>query len=125
MSSMCRAVTARSSSAIRSGSGGSDDTPWPRCGGRSNLRPGGAAVFSHELPYSEGEEDWIRWLPGKRGDPQPWPEKGDRRRTSDGDELELLFRERWFDPLLQQGIFEVRARLWRDGEQVEQEEHAI
>ena len=90
-----------------------------------HLRPRGAVVFSHELPYSEGEEDWIRWLPGKRGDPQPWPEKGDRRRTSDGDELELLFRERWFDPLLQQGIFEVRARLWRDGEQVEQEEHAI
>jgi SAM-dependent methyltransferase len=90
-----------------------------------HLRPGGALVFSHDLPYSEEEDDWIRWLPSKRGEPQPWPEQGDRRRMSDGDELELLFRERSFDPLLQQGIFEVRARRWRDGQQVEQEEHAI
>jgi SAM-dependent methyltransferase len=90
-----------------------------------HLRPGGAVVFSHDLPYSEGEDDWIRWLPGRRRSPDQWPEEGDRRRTSDGDELELLFRERPFDPLSQQAIIEVRARRWRGGAVAQEEEHSI
>ena len=90
-----------------------------------HLEPGGALVFSHDLPYAEEEADWLRWLPGRRGEPEPWPDEGDRRRAADGDELELLFRESSFDPLLQQSVLEVRARRWRDGEMVEQEEHRI
>ena len=49
----------------------------------------------------------------------------DRRRTPDGDELELRFRESSFDPLMQRSVLEVRARRWRDGELLEQEEHRI
>ncbi len=90
-----------------------------------HLEPGGALVFSHDLPYAEEEADWLRWLPGGRGEPEPWPDAGDRRPTSDGDELELLFWESSFDPLLQRSVLEVRARRWRDGEMVEQEEHRI
>ena len=90
-----------------------------------HLRPDGAVVFSHELPYSEGQDDWIRWLPGKQRSPEPWPEEGERRRMSDGDELELLFRERPFDPLSQQATLEVRARRWRGDAMVQQEEHSI
>jgi SAM-dependent methyltransferase len=90
-----------------------------------HLRPGGALVFSHDLPYAEEEAEWIRWLPGRQGGPQPWPESGDRRRMSDGDELELLVRERSWDSLSQRGILEVRARRWHDGERVQEEEHAI
>lgn len=89
------------------------------------LEPGGALVFSHELPYSEEEPDWLRWLPVQRGDPEPWPERGDRRRMGDGDELELLIRERSFDPLTQQTVREVRGRRWHDGGLAEQDEYAI
>jgi SAM-dependent methyltransferase len=92
----------------------------------AHLQPGGALVISHDLPYGDEEIEWLRWLPGRHGDhPQPWPETGDRRRAADGDELELLFRERAWDPLLQRSIQEVRGRLLRDGEVLQQEEHEI
>ena len=46
-----------------------------------HLEPGGAIVFSHDLPYGDEESEWLRWLPGRAGDhPQPWPASGDRRR---------------------------------------------
>jgi SAM-dependent methyltransferase len=90
-----------------------------------HLEPGGALIFSHDLPYGASEADWLRWLPGRRGDPAPWPEEGDRRSCPDGDELELLVRERSFDPLQQQTTLEVRCRRWQGGHLVEQEEHTV
>ena len=90
-----------------------------------HLEPGGVLLLSHDFPYAEEEDDWLRWLPNRRGEPEPWPDEGDRRRTADGDELELVFRESSFDPLMQRSVLEVRARRWRDGEMVEQEEHRI
>jgi SAM-dependent methyltransferase len=90
-----------------------------------HLEPGGALVLSHELPYSESESGWLEWLPGRSSWPEPWPERGERRAASDGDELEIVARQRAWDPLLQQGIRDVRARRWRERELVEQEEHAI
>lgn len=91
------------------------------------LEPGGAFVFSHELPY-EGVDAtrWARWLPGNHGPfPRDWPTEGDRRPTSDGDELELLDRLADFDPLRQRLTYEVRARLWRGGLLIGQEEHRL
>lgn len=90
-----------------------------------HLEPGGALVFSHHLPYADEESEWIRWLPHRHGDTQPWPDTGDRRRTADGDEFELLFRERSWDPLLQRSILEVHARRWREDRVVDEEEHTI
>jgi SAM-dependent methyltransferase len=92
---------------------------------QQHLEPGGALVFSHELPYADGEADWLRWLPDMPGTSDPWPKEGDRRRMSDGDELELLFQERSFDPLQQSFILDVRGRRWQDDELVEQDEHTI
>ena len=91
----------------------------------AHLEPGGALVFSHHLPYGDEESEWLRWLPHRHGETQPWPEAGDRRRAADGDELELVFRERSWDPLLQRSILEVRTRRWHDHQLVEEEEHAI
>jgi SAM-dependent methyltransferase len=90
-----------------------------------HLEPGGALVLSHDLPYGDSETDWLAWLHGGGAEPEPWPERGERRRSSDGDELELLFRERSFDRLMQQGVREVRARRWQGDELLEQEDHAI
>ncbi len=91
----------------------------------AHLEPAGALVFSQHLPYGDEESEWLRWLPHRHGETQPWPEAGDRRRAADGDELELVFRERSWDPLLQRSILEVRTRRWRDDQLVEEEEHAI
>jgi SAM-dependent methyltransferase len=91
----------------------------------AHLEPGGALVLSHHLPYGDEESEWLRWLPHRHGETEPWPEAGDRRRAADGDELELVFRERSWDPLLQRSILEVRTRRWRGEQLVQQEEHAI
>jgi SAM-dependent methyltransferase len=91
----------------------------------AHLEPGGALVLSQGLPYGEEEDEWLRWLPGRHGEPQPWPSTGDRRRTADGDELELIFRERSWDPLVQRSILEMRARLWRDDRMIHEDEHQI
>jgi len=90
-----------------------------------HLEPGGALLIIHQLPY-HGEEGWADWLPGRRaGYPEPWPQEGARRRTADGDEIELLSRCAEFDPLEQQVVLEMRARLWRDGSVAKEESYAL
>jgi hypothetical protein len=90
-----------------------------------HLEPGGALLIIHQLPYS-GEEGWADWLPGHRaGYPEPWPDGGKRRRTADGDEIELRSRAAEFDPLEQQLVLEMCARLWRDGSVVKEESYRL
>ena len=91
------------------------------------LEPGGALVFSHYLPYEGHDaESWARWLPGNRGPlPQPWPTEWERRKATDGDELELQTRRADFDPLLQSMTLEMRIRLWRNGSVIDQDEHPL
>jgi SAM-dependent methyltransferase len=96
-----------------------------------HLAPGGALVFSLELPYDGRDETtWARWLAGRRTDiPRPWPKEaesaGNRRRTADGDEIELISRLGALDPLGQVERLEMRARLWHDGAVVAEEEHSL
>jgi len=93
-----------------------------------HLEPGGALLIAnHELPYAGGDKTtWARWLPGHRsGIPREWPTEGDRRRASDGDEIELLSRLAELDPLAQRQTLEIRARLWRGGEIVGEEAYSL
>lgn len=91
---------------------------------RAHLEPGGALLIDHQLPYADMDaERWARWLPGGRaGIPRAWPAEGDRRETADGDEIELISRLGAFDPLEQRSVLEMRARLWRAGKVVAEEE---
>jgi SAM-dependent methyltransferase len=90
-----------------------------------HLEPGGALLIIHMLPY-DGEEGWADWLPGHRaGYPMPWPAEGNRRRAADGDEIELLTRVAEFDPLEQQLVLAMRARLWHDGAVVTEESYIL
>ena len=57
--------------------------------------------------------------------PEPWPDQGSRRRTVDGDEIELLTRVAEFDPLEQQVVLAMRARLWREGSVVKEESYML
>jgi SAM-dependent methyltransferase len=93
-----------------------------------HLEPGGALLITnHVLPYGDTDETrWARWLPGHRaGIPREWPTEGERRRFSDGDEVEWLDRLAEFDPLGQRLTFEVRVRLWRGGQIVKQEAYSL
>ena len=89
------------------------------------LEPGGALVFSHDLPYADPTQ-WGYWLPERRRElPQEWPTNGERRRGSDGDEIELTGRLYDLDPAAQVVTMQMRPRLWRDGAVVSEEEHTI
>jgi len=94
----------------------------------NHLAPGGALLITdHELPYATQDEmRWARWLPGHRsGLPREWPVDGDRRTTSNGDEIELVGRLVELDPLEQRHTLELRARLWRDGQLVAEETRSL
>ncbi len=93
-----------------------------------HLKPGGGLVIAnHEFPYAdEDETGWARWLPRHRGGiPREWPTEGDRRTTSDGDEIELLSRLAELDPLQQCQTLEIRARLWRGDRILKEEAHSL
>ena len=90
-----------------------------------HLAPGGALVFNLSLPYKEADR-WNCWLPGQRHNfPEAWPESGDRRRASNGDEIELRSRRLGLDPLEQVWTREIRATLWRDGDVMKEEVHRM
>jgi hypothetical protein len=93
-----------------------------------HLESGGALLIAnHWFPYGEADEQrWARWLPGHRADiPRDWPEEGERRTTSDGDDIEMFFRLGDLNPLLQRATLQMRARLWRGGEIVKEEAHDL
>jgi SAM-dependent methyltransferase len=90
-----------------------------------HLAPGGALVFNISLPYAEADR-WNCWLPEHRRTlPEAWPATGDRRRAANGDEIELRSRRLDLDPLEQLWTREIRATLWRDGQVVKEEVHAM
>jgi SAM-dependent methyltransferase len=93
-----------------------------------HLEPGGTLVLDHEVPYAgSGYSGWWRyWTKEGRSElPEPWPSEGDRRRASDGSEYELLARKVSLDPLAQSIRYEMRARMWREGELIAEEEYSI
>jgi hypothetical protein len=93
-----------------------------------HLEPGGALLIAnHWFPYGEwSDTQWARWLRGHREDiPREWPAEGERRKTADGDELELMSRLLNLDPLEQVYESQVRMRLWSKGKVVKEEEHSL
>ena len=90
-----------------------------------HLDSGGTLVFSHYLPNDDSER-WSYWLPERRQRlPEAWPEAGNRRRTSGGDEIGLRARLVDLDPMEQRMTLEMRAELWREGQLVEQEDRLL
>ncbi|HEV8516108.1 MAG TPA: hypothetical protein VGQ47_00550, partial [Candidatus Limnocylindrales bacterium] len=57
--------------------------------------------------------------------PTEWPSTGKRRRTADGDEIELVMRLAELDPIEQRVTMEMRPRLWHGDDLVAEEEHTI
>jgi SAM-dependent methyltransferase len=87
-----------------------------------HLLPGGAVLLSYELA---SEVDHARMADATRVYPSPWPTAGTRATLSDGDELELLSRATGYDADLRCQALEIRARLWRAGRLVREEEGSL
>jgi SAM-dependent methyltransferase len=84
----------------------------------------GALCFNAYLPY--GDEKWPMWALDQRQHlPEPWPERGMRKCTADGDEIELRSRTVDLDPLAQCETREIRAELWCGSQLVRTEEHRL
>lgn len=88
------------------------------------LEPGGTLMLDHYLPNHESARSWSFWI-DKPDLPRFWPDRGDRRRTHDGSELELRTRLKEFDPLEQTTTLEMRATLFTDGKETASETSAI
>lgn len=90
-----------------------------------HLEPGGTLVVDNEVPYAKAGQ-WSYWPKEKRRElPRPWPAEGTRRTGADGSEYELVSRLVELDPLRQFFTLELRARMWKDGTLVAEEEHRL
>lgn len=89
------------------------------------LEPGGALVVDLYPDYTDARK-WQTWATeNSRALPQPWPAEGARRKASDGSEYELIVRMVGVDPLEMVKTIEMRARLWRDGQLVAEEDRQL
>ncbi|MBV7337866.1 class I SAM-dependent methyltransferase [Chloroflexi bacterium TSY] len=92
-----------------------------RC--HEHLRPGGSFAFDYQVRWNDPPA-WMSRLPEHRNWPLPdWPESGERKRLSDGTELELVTRTISMDPLEEVATRQIRARLWQDDEMIKEEIH--
>jgi hypothetical protein len=89
-----------------------------------HLEPGGLLVLDKEVPYAN-RRHWRHWPKKERELPEPWPAEGERRRASDRSEYDLRVRLADVDPLAQCVTFEIRARMWREGELMADEEGTL
>ena len=90
---------------------------------REHLRPGGTFAFDYMARWNDPPA-WLARLPKFRNGPEePWPDSSERQRLSDGSELETSTRTLATDPLENVAVRQIRARLWRDGELVEEQVH--
>ena len=88
-----------------------------------HLRPGGAFVFDYSPRWNDPPA-WLSRLPEVRHSlPDEWPESGEHQRLSDGCELELVARTIAMDPLEDVATRQIRARLWQNGELLQEEVH--
>jgi SAM-dependent methyltransferase len=87
----------------------------------AQLEDGGTLLMDQELATARSEEAWLRWLPGHQGWTPRAFEDRPRRRTADGDEIELDTRLATFDPVAARHTLHIRARLYRDGGLVAEE----
>jgi hypothetical protein len=88
-----------------------------------HLRPGGAFVFDYNPRWNDPPA-WLSRLPEVRHSlPDEWPSSGERQPLSDGCELELVARTIAMDPLENIATRQMRARLWKNGELLQEEVH--
>jgi hypothetical protein len=90
-----------------------------------HLEAGGTLLLDNEVPYSDAHR-WQYWLEdGQVQLPVEWGPPPPLRRGSDGAEYRLNARVTALDRLDQCLRLQMRAEVWRNGEQVAEEEHSL
>jgi SAM-dependent methyltransferase len=88
-----------------------------------HLRPGGTFAFDYSPRWNDPPA-WLSRLPeARRSLPEEWPVSMERKHLSDGCELELVARTVAMDPLEEVATRQIRARLWRNEELLQEEIH--
>jgi SAM-dependent methyltransferase len=88
-----------------------------------HLRPGGTFAFNM-APRWNDPPAYLSRLPENRNSlPDEWPPSTERSLLADGTELEIAARTVAVDPLDESQIRQLRARLWRNGELLEEQVH--
>jgi SAM-dependent methyltransferase len=88
-----------------------------------HLRPGGTFVFDYMVRWNDPPA-WLNRLPeSRRSLPQEWPSSSERKLLADGCELEIATRTVAMDPLEDVATRQIRARLWRKDELLQEEIH--
>lgn len=88
-----------------------------------HLRPGG--IFAFDIaPRWNDPPAYLSRLPENRNTlPEEWPASTERKPLADGTELEITARTVAVDPLDESQTRQLRARLWRNGELLEEQVH--
>ena len=88
-----------------------------------HLRAGGTFAFDLTARWND-EPAYLSRLPENRHSlPDEWPLSTERKLLGDGTELEIAARTVSVDPLEETQTRQLRARLWRNGELLEEQVH--
>jgi SAM-dependent methyltransferase len=88
-----------------------------------HLRTGGTFAFDLTARWND-EPAYLSRLPENRHSlPDEWPLSTERKLLGDGTELEIAARTVSVDPLEETQTRQLRARLWRNGELLEEQVH--
>lgn len=88
-----------------------------------HLQEGGTFAFDLAARWNEPHVWLSRLAEHRRNLPDAWPEATERKRMPDGTELEIAARTVSVDPLEESQVRQLRARLWRDGQLLEEQVH--
>ncbi len=88
-----------------------------------HLRPGGAFTFDLTARWNDRPAYLSRLPENRHALPEEWPSSTERRLLADGTELEIAARTVSVDPLEETQTRQLRARLWRNGELLEEQVH--
>jgi SAM-dependent methyltransferase len=91
----------------------------------SQLESGGTLVMDHHLGKHDVDSDTTWQIPENLELPGSWPEMGDRRRMSDGRELELRTRLVGVDPVARSIVREISVRQFESGVEVANDAYSI
>jgi SAM-dependent methyltransferase len=88
-----------------------------------HLRPGGTFAFDLTARWNDGPAYLSRLPENRHSLPNEWPSSTERKFFADGTELEIAARTVSVDPLEETQTRQLRARLWRNGELLEEQVH--
>jgi len=86
-----------------------------------HLRPGGTFAFNTTARWNDPPAYLSRLRENRKSLPEEWPASSERKLLADGSELEIAARTVSVDPLNESQTRQLRARLWRNGELVEEQ----